>query len=481
MKNLLLFIWLVSVPAFAQTVYQPNEVEKSAEPLGGAAFLNHFISMNLQLPVATAAKGVDGRVFVKGIIETDGTITSLQVVRGIDDDCNTEAKRIMAQFKGWRPASIKGLPVRQWLIYPVTVQVKPITGYDSTLNAYVFYYDKNKASCASGEAAKYRDVTPVNRYGYTDGDILFQELKKNNWKTMITVSVKRVEEWQKITWQNKNDSIRVTRISVPDPQTNGKLQVVVFKQDGQLLSYTDFTEKGHPSLVKTYYPNGILKQLEQEVDGQIQRTYWFESGLTRYIALLPGQNKENDPLLLKGSWDKDGNSLINNGDGWSQLNAESHQGNEVWEQGAITNGRKSGKWLGKLKDSTTIYEELYENGKLVKGVSFQDGSQIEYTEGVQHPLFEEGDPASLYKFLANNLVYPQQASRARTRGKVVLGFTVCEDGSLCDYVIEKGVAPSLDEEALRIVKKMSGKWQPGKLRGRKVRVRYRLPINFELM
>jgi TonB family protein len=79
------------------------------------------------------------------------------------------------------------------------------------------------------------------------------------------------------------------------------------------------------------------------------------------------------------------------------------------------------------------------------------------------------------------MVYPEQASRAKVKGKVMLAFTVCEDGSLCDYVVEKGVAPSLDNEALRVVKKMSGKWQPGKLRGRNVRVRYRLPVNFDMM
>jgi TonB family protein len=481
MKKLLLILAVVTAPAWAQTVYQSNEVEKQALPLGGAPLLNHFISMNLQLPVATASKGVNGRVFVKGIVETDGSLTSLHVIRGIDESCNNEAMRIMAQFKGWQPATIKGQPVRQWLIYSMPIQAGPITEYDSTLSAYVFYYDKNRARCERMESAKFRDVMPVNAYGYTDGDVLFQEFKKDKWTTKHTVAVKKVQQWEKFNLQNKNDSTAVTRITVPDPQTNRPMQEIVIRQDGTLLAYIDFTDAGSPSLVKNYYPNGILKQIDQTVDGSIQRTHWFESGLIRYVIQFPNPENFSNRLILKSSWDKDGNSMINDGNGWCKLNADSYLGKEVWEEGAVNNGYKSGKWVGKLSDSTLMYEESYENGKLVRGVSFQDGSQIDYTEGMQQPQFEDGNPASLYKFLANNIVYPLQASRAKRTGKVMLAFTVCEDGSLCDYIVEKGVTPSLDDEALRVVKKMSGKWQPGKLRGRKIRVRYRLPINFEMM
>lgn len=51
---------------------------------------------------------------------------------------------------------------------------------------------------------------------------------------------------------------------------------------------------------------------------------------------------------------------------------------------------------------------------------------------------------------------------------------------LCDYEVIKGVHPDIDEEALRVVKKMSGRWKPGVQQGKKVRVKYNMPINFSL-
>ncbi|MFN8345456.1 MAG: energy transducer TonB [Spirosomataceae bacterium] len=84
------------------------------------------------------------------------------------------------------------------------------------------------------------------------------------------------------------------------------------------------------------------------------------------------------------------------------------------------------------------------------------------------------------EFLAKNIKYPAQASRNNIFGKVYLTFVVCEDGSLCDYEIMKGIGSGCDEEALRVVKEMSGKWEPSLQYGKKVRVRYNLPITFTL-
>ncbi|MNL86882.1 Gram-negative bacterial tonB protein [compost metagenome] len=62
----------------------------------------------------------------------------------------------------------------------------------------------------------------------------------------------------------------------------------------------------------------------------------------------------------------------------------------------------------------------------------------------------------------------------------MLSFVVCEDGSMCEYKVENRVGYGLDEEALRVVKLMNGKWNPGELRGQKVRVKYNVPINFQI-
>jgi TonB family protein len=72
------------------------------------------------------------------------------------------------------------------------------------------------------------------------------------------------------------------------------------------------------------------------------------------------------------------------------------------------------------------------------------------------------------------------AARLGVTGKVNLSFVVCEDGTMCEYKVESGVGFGIDDEALRVIKKMNGLWEPGSLRGKTVRVRYSVPINFQL-
>ena len=65
------------------------------------------------------------------------------------------------------------------------------------------------------------------------------------------------------------------------------------------------------------------------------------------------------------------------------------------------------------------------------------------------------------------------------RSRVVVSFVVNEDGSLSDYRIENSVLPTVDQEVLRVVKLMNGMWEPGSIKGRKVKLRYSIPINFQ--
>ena len=103
----------------------------------------------------------------------------------------------------------------------------------------------------------------------------------------------------------------------------------------------------------------------------------------------------------------------------------------------------------------------------------------ESTDGLeQMPVFEGGHSA-LMRYLSSNLEYPPQAQEADIQGKVIVTFTVCEDGSLCDERITRSIGGGCDEEALRVIKKMP-KWEPGRRDGKPVKVRYVLPVVFQL-
>ncbi len=94
------------------------------------------------------------------------------------------------------------------------------------------------------------------------------------------------------------------------------------------------------------------------------------------------------------------------------------------------------------------------------------------------PSFPGGD-AALFKFLGDNVKYPVIAQENGIQGRVICQFVVNKDGSIVDVEVVRPVDPSLDKEAIRVIKSMP-KWSPGKQRGKSVRVKYTLPVNFKL-
>lgn len=101
-----------------------------------------------------------------------------------------------------------------------------------------------------------------------------------------------------------------------------------------------------------------------------------------------------------------------------------------------------------------------------------------FTVVEQMPMFPGGDGA-LMGYLRDNIHYPTVAAENGVQGRVVVGFVVERDGSITDVNILRGVDPSLDREAMRVVKSMP-KWTPGKQNGSAVRVKYQVSVSFRL-
>lgn len=91
----------------------------------------------------------------------------------------------------------------------------------------------------------------------------------------------------------------------------------------------------------------------------------------------------------------------------------------------------------------------------------------------------KGGKEALHKFIVKNFVYPSEAIEQNIAGIVYVSFVVEKNGSISNIVIERGVHQSLDREVKSMIKKMP-KWKPGKVNGKKVRVRCRLPVNCTL-
>ena len=96
----------------------------------------------------------------------------------------------------------------------------------------------------------------------------------------------------------------------------------------------------------------------------------------------------------------------------------------------------------------------------------------------ENPEFPGGNSAMM-KFLSDNIKYPVIAQENGISGRVITTFVVERDGSITDVQVVRGVDPSLDKEAIRVIQTMP-KWKPGKQRGSTVRVRFTLPVVFRL-
>lgn len=96
----------------------------------------------------------------------------------------------------------------------------------------------------------------------------------------------------------------------------------------------------------------------------------------------------------------------------------------------------------------------------------------------QMPSFP-GGISGLRTYLNQNIRYPAEAQENCVQGRVVVSFVVGKDGHISDVTVLRSVDPSLDKEAIRVVRNMP-RWTPGKQGGELVKVRYNVPVSFRL-
>ena len=121
--------------------------------------------------------------------------------------------------------------------------------------------------------------------------------------------------------------------------------------------------------------------------------------------------------------------------------------------------------------------DYYEAGEVEEEVVEEEAIPFQLVE--EKPSFQGGDANQFSKWVNQRLVYPEIAKENGVQGRVTLQFTVEKDGSITKVKVLRGVDPSLDKEAIRVVSS-SPKWKPGKQRDRAVPVTYTFPVIFQL-
>lgn len=128
--------------------------------------------------------------------------------------------------------------------------------------------------------------------------------------------------------------------------------------------------------------------------------------------------------------------------------------------------------------------ESSETEEMTKQITDDDSSESAESNSKVFDAVEQmpsfpGGPGNIFQYLNKSIRYPVDAEEQGVQGKVVCSFIIETDGLISNIMVIKSVYPSLDKEAIRVIKSMP-RWIPGKQYGTAVRVKYTVPVTFRL-
>ncbi|WP_082026612.1 energy transducer TonB [Flammeovirga sp. OC4] len=273
----------------------------------------------------------------------------------------------------------------------------------------------------------------------------------------------------------------------------GNFRHIIYFKNGQVYSIFN-TKKPNFNQTKegpfiTYFQNGN-KRLEGEYRQSVKVGIWkqyHENGLVNLEYEIEYEQIPNNPkMLLLNGWDTLGNQTLKDGQGYVKYIATkssdlkiSNKQNLVIVEGQVKKYKRDKVWKGKYLTGEKYFEETYSKGKLKKGISWdKNENQFSYTRVIVPPVFP-GGMAEFYKQVRRKFEYPQEAKMNGEQGKVYIRFIVQPTGKLSNFKVMRGVSPSINEEALRVMNLVPD-WEPRKVKGQPVTSTVVIPIIFNL-
>jgi protein TonB len=99
-------------------------VEQQPEPVGGLKAFYDYVAKNLKYPVLARRNLIEGRAYIEFVVEKDGSLTDVKILKGIGGGCDEEAVRIIKNAPRWKPGKQRGRPVRVKMVLPVLFQLE---------------------------------------------------------------------------------------------------------------------------------------------------------------------------------------------------------------------------------------------------------------------------------------------------------------------------------------------------------------------
>ena len=127
--SVLVLLFVANTNATAQNKKAANDkvyekVEVMPEFPGGEQAMMEFVAKNVIYPKEAIEKEIDGRVLVSFIVEKEGSINEVKVMKGIGGGCDEEAVRVISAMPKWMPGKQEGKPVRVSYMMPITFRLQ---------------------------------------------------------------------------------------------------------------------------------------------------------------------------------------------------------------------------------------------------------------------------------------------------------------------------------------------------------------------
>ena len=331
-------------------------------------------------------------------------------------------------------------------------------------------------------------------YKYKD-DVLYRTILKNGSKIhedktyyrnglpILRESNAGTENWShdhegRMTSYSRNGKVLFEKKYMLNSAYEGKwIEEYLYMDKPYLKSITNYNNANQITSIDNYTfnePDSDNPLINPWTYTYTEEYYYKRDGSysTDYAAYDKFGNPEGDRYCaIQYEYDMNENWIKKITDFW-------HSGNHTEEYREIT------YWEDSINEFVVVEEEIIpivveEDIIPITNIEQVKEEAIPYQLVDVKPSFQGGDINHFTNWVNSRLVYPEIAKANGIQGRVTLQFTVEKDGSVTEVKVVRGVDPSLEKEAVRVVS-MSPKWSPGRNKDRNVPVIYTFPVIFSL-
>ena len=412
-------------------------VEQQPAFPGGTKALMEWLGENIEYPKEAHEKQIQGRVILNFVVEKDGSVSDVNVVRGQDPLLDAEATRVVSIMPNWTPGVQRGERVRVRYTLPIVFRIPPIDTKGSTVIGHKqSTNDDNSELIVMQRSGSMKDVTPqtlAEKFGkdkpiyVVDGERV-ENIENIDPKTIESISVLKNESAiAKYGEEGKNGVIEVTTKSATAKNTlkdasNDKKSLspdevfVVVEEQPQFPG-------GTQAMMKFLGENIIYPEEAHKngIQGRVIVNFVVnKDGSLSDTKIVRGQ----DPLL-----DAEAIRVISAMPNWKP----------GMQKGEPVNVRFTLPIVFRLKASEEV------NGEAIKKLN---------EKGTVTDIKKDAIDKTFYEFIGKSVRYPVIAQENGIMGVVRATYDVNEKGEVSNVKMTESIDPSLDAELIRIIKLM---------------------------